>query len=129
MKSWLFLDTHERGRIRFGWMASDGANVRTMNARAGDVLISLARDHSRLRRAAGVCVVAGPGSFSAVRTGVLYANLISRLLRVPLVGVRCEEAQDLLSLARKLASGSSASSAYVSPIYDAEPNITFSAHP
>ncbi len=127
MKTWLFLDTHERGSVRFGWITSEKVDVRMIHARAGDLLVILASDRERLQRMTGVCAVAGPGSFSAVRTGVLYANLFSRLLHVPLVGVSSEQGQDLSLLQRALVDGLLEPSTYVSPIYDAEPNIT--VHP
>jgi tRNA A37 threonylcarbamoyladenosine modification protein TsaB len=93
---------------------------------AGQLLNVLAKDRKRLFSAEGVCVVAGPGSFSSVRTGVLYANLLSRLLRIPLVGVTVEEASDLDALSRRLLDTrySKLETRYVAPIYDAEPNIT-----
>lgn len=69
-------------------------------------------------------MVAGPGTFSSVRTGVLQANLLARLLRVPLVGVLAEEARDLPKLSERLWSGNLAAATYVAPLYDAEPNIT-----
>jgi len=80
--------------------------------------------HHATRDILGICVVAGPGSFSSVRSGVLDANLLARLWRVPLVGVTVEDAQDLPALARRLAAEHSRGAAYVAPIYDAEPNIT-----
>lgn len=109
--------------IRYGWLALDRVNVKRKEARAGDLLLMLACDRKRLKHIDGICVVAGPGSFSAVRTGVLYANLLSRLIRRPLVGVLREETNDLTALAKHLYDGASVTP-YVSPLYDAEPNIT-----
>ncbi len=121
--AWLFLDSRERGRIRYGWLAKNRVHVRAFSGRAGDLLIKMAKNRRRLSRASGICVVAGPGSFSAVRTGVLFANLLSRLLKRPLVGVRREEAEDLTALSARL-HDHPLSSSYVAPSYDAEPNIT-----
>lgn len=72
----------------------------------------------------GVCVVAGPGSFSAVRGGVLDANLIARLKGIPLVPVPSSDWQDLEGLAARIQSGEISTAEYVAPIYDQEPNIT-----
>lgn len=71
-------------------------------------------------------MVAGPGSFSAIRTGVLYANLLARLLGKPLVGVRIDQDQTktLAGICQVLKEKRVPEEAYVAPIYDAEPNIT-----
>lgn len=120
---WLFLDTHKPGFSRFAWLEK-GKPVRTVSidGRASALLPRLAK--SWVKHIAGVCVVAGPGSFSSVRAGVLQANLISRLLNVPLVGVTVDQVHDLPVLAARLMSGHIAAAAYVAPIYDQEPNIT-----
>lgn len=71
----------------------------------------------------GVAIVAGPGTFSSVRIGVLYANMIAKLQGIPLVSVEpiargsraCDCAATWSHATR---------STYVAPVYDAEPNIT-----
>ena len=70
----------------------------------------------------------GPGAFSAVRGGVIVANLLARLLKKPLVGVHAADAEDLKMLAGRLESGRLAASSYVMPTYVSEPNITV-CHP
>ncbi len=118
--AWVFIDTHERGFIRYGFVERAGTKLpRPKKGRAQDVLRLLAKDRFRLARAEGICVVAGPGSFSSVRTGVLYANLLARLLRKPLVSMTDTE---MRSGVRSFATLKMTS--YVPPIYDAEPNIT-----
>lgn len=80
-----------------------------------------------LAEAEGVCVVSGPGTFSAVRSGVLDANIVARWFGIPLVGVRAEDASDacLPLLIKRFAHGTRhLAVSYVAPIYDAEPNIT-----
>lgn len=72
----------------------------------------------------GVCVVAGPGSFSAVRSGVLVANVLARMFGIPLHGFSTDEVEDLNDVRDRLVAGSVASQPYVAPVYDAEPNIT-----
>ena len=122
--AWLFIDSHDRGTIRYGWLDAKRIRVCTVFARAGDILLNIAKERRLLKEAEGICVVAGPGSFSSVRTGVLHANLLSRLLKRPLVGVLAEEAQDLSILVKRLDSRKIKTSSYVAPLYDAEPNIT-----
>lgn len=112
--SWLFIDTHENGRVRYAWMKDGKAQKIVEKEGRGVVLLPLiAKDLARFK-IEGVGVVAGPGSFSAVRGGVLDANLIARLLKVPLLSFKVGEAFD----------ASRAPVEYVAPIYDAEPNIT-----
>lgn len=125
--SWIFLDTSERGCLRAGFLPSSGGvsvDVRegsrfSLLKEIGDIL-SL----EDVRRAKGVCVVSGPGSFSAIRGGVLVANLLSRLYHIPLYGVEKSAAMDLSLLRNRLFAGEVVSSPYVSPVYDSEPNIT-----
>lgn len=112
--------------MRFGLLGAREGRVVTRSLRSNRLLPELARRISRfeLSRISGVCVVSGPGSFSSVRSGVLDANLLARLLRVPLAGVSSAEARDLAHLAEALASGSIRPSVSVLPTYIAEPNIT-----
>lgn len=122
--AWLFLDSHERGNSHLGWLDGSRPRIKTITGSSGRLLNELAKQRKQLDAADGVCVVSGPGSFSSVRTGVLYANLLSRLLRIPLVGVTVEEASDLRALSVKLQATSYKPASYIAPIYDAEPNIT-----
>lgn len=124
--SWFFLDTHAPGRYRLGWLSLEtGVEVKTYRGRAAGLLTRLfSKDRERLAQVLGICVVSGPGSFSAIRIGVLYANLLSRLFRVPLIGVEYEQTLDLAGLSQQLHQGALTTSEYVTPIYDAAPNIT-----
>ena len=112
--AWLFLDTHESGRVRLSWMEGT-KTLKTVEkeGRASLLLPLIAKDMKRFK-IEGVGVVAGPGSFSAVRGGVLDANMIARLLNVPLISFEVGEAFD----------PTRAPVEYVAPIYDQEPNIT-----
>lgn len=122
----VFIDTSKAGECRFGIIGDRTSTVQNVRARSGSLLPLLAKHVGRKNLAAsdGVCVVAGPGSFSSVRGGVLVANVLARLIRKPLVGVSAEDARDLGVLAVRLARGEFATVPYVAPIYDAEPNIT-----
>ncbi|HEU0050593.1 MAG TPA: hypothetical protein VFQ60_00865 [Patescibacteria group bacterium] len=119
--AWLFLDTHELSSFRFGWLGEKPV-VQKTEARARELLNELPPIEELKQSCKGIVVVAGPGSFSAIRTGVLYANLLSRLLSLPLISVTVPEAEDLMELTRSLPGRTPAS--YVSPIYEKEPNIT-----
>jgi tRNA A37 threonylcarbamoyladenosine modification protein TsaB len=127
--AWLFLDTHAPGEACFAWLEKDELPTAALvEGRVSNLLPKLAKSVGKkgLKRIQGVCVVAGPGSFSSVRAGVLEANLIARLLHVPLVGITVDEAQDLPVLSHKLFAmhHSVKMAEYVAPIYDKEPNIT-----
>lgn len=125
---WLLIDTHEHGHSRFGWLeVGKRPTLRTLKGRAGNWLRWLERQHAQRKKLSGICVVAGPGSFSAVRLGVLHANLLARLWKVPLYGVTSSEAQDLRVLSQRLARHDFPRRTYVAPVYDAEPNITVPA--
>ena len=124
IREWVFIDTAEAGRVRVGFIGK-AQSIHSVNARAGALLPEIARRFSskRLQASAGVVVVAGPGSFSAVRGGVLVANLLARLWRKPLLGILRTDADDLDGLVSRLASGNIPAASYVAPVYDAEPNI------
>lgn len=125
--AWLFLDTHAPGQSRFAFF-EPGKPVKTfeIQGRASALLPKLATKlKAQSSKLSGICVVAGPGSFSSVRAGVLQANLIARLLKLPLVGVTVDEAADLEVLHRELRDTRlKLAVPYVAPIYDKEPNIT-----
>jgi tRNA A37 threonylcarbamoyladenosine modification protein TsaB len=125
--SWVFIDSSARGVLRLALMPARGRiRSRTIRRTRIHVPSALASFVSvdALRHAEGVCVVAGPGSFSAIRAGVLVANVMARALGKPLAGVSVAQAAHLSVLRDALAHGAIASSAYVAPVYDQEPNIT-----
>ena len=129
--TWLFLDTSVSGSSRIGHISEQGVSVKTLNGRSDVVVRELIKaiptpssspfERGRMN---GVIVVSGPGSFSAIRAGVVCANLIARLRRVPLVGVTVDEAKDLDTLLDRIASKQLRSQKTVLPTYNAEPNIT-----
>jgi|SRR5688572_15521671 len=132
--SWLFLDTHAPGEARFAVLEEGSLpKIISIQGRTVGLLPKLAKTLGTkgIKKLQGVCVVAGPGSFSSVRAGVLDANMIARLLKLPLVGVTVDEASDLPILSHKLfATHHSIKLApYVAPIYDKEPNITIPKRP
>lgn len=113
------------GRVRVGLLSASGHHLEEAEGRSITSLPLIEKSvGTRAASLEGICVVEGPGSFSAVRTGVLDANLLSRLWKLPLFGVRVDEAQDLDALTERLVAKSLKKKSYVAPVYDAEPNIT-----
>lgn len=126
--SWIFIDAHERGRMRLAVLPQAGdLREKTVEGRVSPVvaLSAFVRPADRIE---GVCVVRGPGPFSVIRAGVLVANVMARMKKVPLVGVAAGEADDLLALRDALFAKKYTASRYVAPVYDADPNIGPPAH-
>jgi len=123
---YLFIDTSERMRIRLAMIPLHGKIRRREVLGRHSIVAILASfmNAATIPSLDGMIVVSGPGSFSAVRSGVLVANLLGRMYHVPLYGVRVEDARDLEGLRNTIAVKKLKASAYVAPIYDAEPNIT-----
>lgn len=123
---WLCLDTHIPGQTRLGLLGESGwIEYTETEGRAPRVLTTIAAYHRNKEQSIkGVCVVEGPGSFSAIRIGVLYANLYARLEHLPLVPVGPQQFQDPVALFRDLEQQRFQAVPYVAPVYDQEPNIT-----
>ncbi|MCR4278910.1 MAG: hypothetical protein NUV81_03355 [bacterium] len=123
--SWIFIDTTSPGHFYAGELRR-GKTLPIQNGRGSRVLPKLASrsGRERIQKSDGICVVAGPGSFSAVRSGVILANLLARLFGKKLVGVTKDDARDLNLLREGLEQGEWEAVSYVAPVYDAEPNIT-----
>lgn len=123
---YLYIDTHDRTGYTVGTLAVDRVRVKRFEGRSQGMLPKLDAVMKRAKGKAwkGIVVVAGPGSFSAVRTGVLDANLLSRFLRLPLYAVTVTETAQLDRLVERLEAGEFVPQSYVAPVYDAEPNIT-----
>ena len=127
--AWLFIDTHEQGRVRLAWLEAGQVEKRVEKEGRASILLPLIAKDLEKKKLSGVAVVAGPGSFSAVRGGVLDANLIARLKGIPLVPVEPATWHDLEGFAARIQSGDISTSDYVAPIYDQEPNITLPKKP
>ena len=123
--SWLFIDTHKMNEMRLGILDGDASKIEMLEGRSRVLLLALQQlDRQTLAGLDGVCVVAGPGSFSSLRSGVLTANLFARLFKCRLVSVRANEAVDLDTLAARLSRSEFSAMAFAAPMYGAEPNIT-----
>ena len=120
---YLFIESIEPANFRAGLLSSQSIRTRFVHKRSHSILsevMMVLRRHS----IQGICVVSGPGSFTAVRTGVLIANMLSRLLHVPLYSVDASQAFDLNVMYTQLIRGMLPVSMYVAPVYSSEPNIT-----
>lgn len=124
--AWLCIDTHISGKTRLGLLGPTGwIEYREEEGRAHRVLSLMAQWHKQNPNAIqGVAVVEGPGSFSAIRTGVLYANLYARLRHLPLVALGPDHLNDPGAIFAALNDGTLSQTNYVAPVYDQEPNIT-----
>ena len=124
--AWLCLDTHISGKTRLGLLGHSGwIEYREEEGRAHRVLTIIAAWHKQdPKLIQGVAVVEGPGSFSAIRTGVLYADLYARLRHLPLVALGPDHLADPVALFEKIQDGTLSRTTYVAPVYDQEPNIT-----
>jgi tRNA A37 threonylcarbamoyladenosine modification protein TsaB len=124
---WLFIDTCERGSFRIGKLPAAGS-VKIGRAPGGRGAfipwLSAVLPRKDIAALRGIAVVEGPGSFSSIRTGVLVANMLSRLHRKPLYRLSRSESADLGRVRDLLAQGRLSPSSYVAPVYDREPNIT-----
>ncbi len=128
--SWVFIDTTQAQQFRLGWLAAEERKIYVVNKRSHALLSELKRRLGRrlLAQAAGICVVHGPGAFSAVRSGVLTANLLARLYSKPLVSISVDAAADSERLTQELILGARQPVSYVQPTYLSEPNLTLSSY-
>lgn len=134
----LFLDTTNREHAIIAFI--DGNNVFTNKFRTparlsetlGPRLVKFLRpkkfDLTDIKK---IAVVKGPGSFVGIRTGVAYANALSRSLDVPVLGISGPQVpadlRDLndLKYSKNLGSPSFAwGKNIVTPEYGSPPNIT-----
>ncbi len=124
--SWLYIDTRQKDESHIAWLSEEeGVLRREIKGRGKAVLTAIEKDWEQYAPALkGVIVVSGPGSFSSIRTGVLYANLFSRFLGLPMyemIGGGELELEEVLENAK---AGKLTKKQYIEPIYDREPNIT-----
>lgn len=104
-----------RGQQQVVWHGADRALLLV------DRVVRQAR--VRLVDLRGIVVVRGPGSFTAVRVGIIIGNTLGQLLAVPLYGiVRSHELTD--SEALSVANMKAKRSTRLLPWYGKMPNIT-----
>ncbi len=123
----LVLDTCVRGEAR-AWMVEE--RCETCWQAKGDVqhvLRGIHEHRTELSRLDGIAIVAGPGRFSALRVGIVYAHLLARWVRVPLYAITREEMETPEArafLEKNIREGKKQATHFVVPVYDREPNIT-----
>ncbi len=117
-----FIDTHEAGHFSFGWLG-DPEKVWEYEGRTGNFFYQITQHVKldQLKKADGICVVKGPGSFSSIRAGVLVANLLARALKLKLYSLPASQGKISATDLRRMKP-----QAFVAPEYDCEPNITLS---
>lgn len=73
----------------------------------------------------GIAVVTGPGGFTALRIGVVTANVLAYALNIPVVGLSLDEFSDNKELVEKSINKlkETKSGGVVMPEYGREPNI------
>jgi len=74
----------------------------------------------------GISVVNGPGGFTALRIGVVTANILSYALNIPVLGITLNEFNNNEELVEKSIDKLSRAKAgeIVIPVYGREPNIS-----
>ncbi len=125
---YLFLDTRATAEARAWWLDKRGEEMWQEGGRAQELLSVIARERARLtNELEGVAVVAGPGRFSALRVGILYAHLLARWWKKPLYALTPADVASTaarVGVVEAIQSGVLAAAGYVAPEYDREPNIT-----
>ncbi|TAK03889.1 hypothetical protein EPO34_01895 [Patescibacteria group bacterium] len=126
----LVISAQDIRRISIGWM-EDGKLARTTEVEAEPERYLAAIDETLaswgcdLADAGRVCVVTGPGAFTASRMSVTIANAIAFARNIPVFGIANEEKKSLEQL---MGSGAfnrpTPGVGFVSPVYDRPPNIT-----
>ena len=126
--SWLYIDTRERGFAVLGLLSKESSRLKRLPVPLGGLVAVMQKKFPPdvLQSALGVVVVSGPGPFSSIRTGVLTANLLARILHKPLYAVSGDGDIDTKAIVSKIASGQLKPVKYAEPLYDSEPNITIS---
>lgn len=125
---YLLIDTRQSGQAQLFWGGGERMEVWQPEGSASAILgIVQKRRELLAHELEGVIVASGPGRFSALRVGVLYAHLLARWFRVPLYEARPDDLQDGAAREACLAairSGQRRPQATIAPLYDREPNIT-----
>ena len=116
---WLGIDTRTNGHSVISWVEGEQIETVQVEGKAARALPVIARLlERRASQVEGVLVASGPGTFSSIRTGVLYANLFSRLKQVPLIEVLEEEAPpaNYPKLIQEYQLGTRQAASYIAPI-------------
>lgn len=129
---YLIIDTTKLNQFFLGLVNQEGKFVDkkySKGRKPSDIFIgeldSFLKDNKiGLKDIKKIVVVTGPGSFSSVRSGVIFANAISFAADIPIIGVKANEFSDYNDLARKIIKLKFKTGGTVLPFYGKEPNIT-----
>jgi len=130
-KKLLIINTVIHGKIFVAVAMSDKFYKKIKSAGKSDNLFLrineiLEKTKLKLKDLSGIIVVSGPGSFTAVRQGVVVANTLGYVLRIPVVSIRLNEFQSEKELLEKslerIEKGKVGE--FILPFYGQEPNIT-----
>lgn len=113
----IWLDTTERGKIIWGQEGTD--NTQIFFGRTEQLYPSferfLRKQKIPLKKLRGLGVVVGPGTFTAVRMAVIFANTLNYTLKIPLYAFKVGNSKDFSS--QKIQK-------QLTPLYLSAPNIT-----
>jgi tRNA A37 threonylcarbamoyladenosine modification protein TsaB len=126
----LFINTVVFGEILVGLFGGESVMQKKIKGNSDKLLVLidkiLEKNKIKPEDINGIAVVSGPGSFTAVRQGVLAANALGFFLRIPVAGIRLDEFKgdnELIAIIegrmKKTRVGET-----VLPFYGGEPNIT-----
>lgn len=126
--AYLLLDARFRGEAGAWWVYQGGEEVWVERQETQDILRMVQAHREVLRESLkGVGVMAGPGRFSAVRVGIVYAHVIARWYRVPLYRLQTEDVvtpESRARVAQEIREGARTAEVWIDPVYDRAPNIT-----
>lgn len=130
----LFIDTAQRDATTIALIRSKKILYKKVSSdptkKSGDVLFQidslLKKNHTSAQKLRGIIVVAGPGQFSSLRTGIAIANTFGFVLKIPVVGILKGDGVmgDDLILRGLEALRNKKRFSPVTPLYGKEPNIT-----
>lgn len=124
------MNTSVFGEVSVAVVKEDGMTKETRQGKSDNLLAMVDKILKKRKifpeSLRGIAVVSGPGSFTAVRQGVVAANTLGFLFGIPAVGVRLDEFgndDELMTIiSRKIAKARPGDN--VVPFYGREPNIT-----
>jgi tRNA A37 threonylcarbamoyladenosine modification protein TsaB len=126
----LFINTTISGEISVRVFGGTKKMEMKVSGKSDKILILankiLVKNKIKLGDLGGIAVLSGPGSFTALRQGIVAANTLSFALGVPAFGVRTDEFSnddELITVINKKFKKTKTGE-IVLPFYGGEPNIT-----
>lgn len=126
--AYLFLDTRFRGQMSLWWEVDEREEVWAQNCDAADILRQIQLHRAKFaQELKGVGILPGPGRFSALRVGIVYAHMLAKWYKIPLyrlfpADIASIESRKAVQIA--IQNGERQPETYIAPEYDREPNIT-----